>query len=108
MRVRFQRCNHLYSTQLLRCWIAAKARLSLFFIHYRRDVALVSFNSAFIATDSMLHPCTNGSEEAGKIGEVGPPASGHSCFTLPYSRRWHSTGILPCGACGGRSSWGAP
>lgn len=65
-------------------------------------------NSNEKAVDSNLDMYRKQGCDAGKIGEVGPPASGRSCFTLPYSRRWHSTGILPCGACGGRSSWGAP
>lgn len=65
-------------------------------------------NSDQIALDSNLDTYRKQGCDAGKIGEVGPPASGRSCFTLPYSRRWHSTGILPCGACGGRSSWGVP
>lgn len=65
-------------------------------------------NSDEIAVDSNLDTYRKQGCDAGKIGEVGPPASGRSCFTLPYSRRWHSTRILPCGACGGRSSWGAP
>ncbi|CAM5202398.1 hypothetical protein CDEN61S_00025 [Castellaniella denitrificans] len=35
---------------------------------------------------------------AGRMGEVGPPASGLSFFTVSYSRRGHSTRILLCEA----------
>lgn len=45
---------------------------------------------------------------AGRMCEVGPPASARSFFTVPYSRRRRSTGILPCGAGGYCRKWGTP
>lgn len=42
-------------------------------------------NSDEIATDSNLHTCRKRGCDAGRMCEVGPPASGLSFFTCPYS-----------------------
>lgn len=42
-------------------------------------------NSREIATDSNLHTCRKRGCNAGRMCEVGPPASGLSFFTFPYS-----------------------
>lgn len=42
-------------------------------------------NSREIATDSKLHTCRKRGGDAGRMCEVGPPASGSSFFTCPYS-----------------------
>ncbi|WP_322995122.1 hypothetical protein [Castellaniella sp.] len=55
-------------------------------------------NSNEIAMDSNLNTRRKRGGGAGRMGEVGPPASGLSFFTVSYSRRWHSTRILLCEA----------
>lgn len=65
-------------------------------------------NSDEIAVDSNSDAFRKHGCDAGRMCEVGPPASRRSFFTVPYSRRGHSTGILPCGAGGGCRKWGTP
>lgn len=63
------RCNHVYGTLLGRC-------INVDFCHYRRVAALQRGNSARIAKDPLHHPRENGIQIAGRMCEVGPPASG--------------------------------
>lgn len=102
------RCNRVSVALLMRYWNAANARLSAVLDRYCRVGALLHFDSACTAKDLLLHPRECGLRSAGRMCEVGPPASGRSFFTVPYSRRGRSTGILPCGASGYRRVLGTP
>lgn len=102
------RCNGVFGALLMRCWNAVTVWSSAVFRHYRRAGALLPFNSACIAKDLPFQPRESGLRSAGRMCEVGPPASERSFFTVPYSRRGRSTGILPCGASGYRRVLGTP
>lgn len=101
-------CNRLSGALLMRSRNAVTAWFSAVLGHYHRVGALLHFDSACIAKDLLLQPRESGLRSAGRMCEVGPPASGRSFFTVPYSRRERSTGILPCGASGYRRVWGTP
>jgi len=102
------RCNLVSVALLVRYRNAATVLFSAVLGHYCRVGALLHFDSACIAKDLLLHPRESGLRSAGRMCEVGPPASGRSFFTVPYSRRRRSTGILPCGAGGCCREWGTP
>lgn len=103
-----RRCNRVSVALLMHYRSAATARFSAVLGRYRRVGALLHFDSARTAKDLLLHTRESGLRSAGRMCEVGPPASGRSFFTAPYSRRGRSTGILPCGAGGDCRKWGTP
>ena len=94
----FHRCNRVVGALLQRNRNAVTVLISTFFGHYRTVAALLRFDSASTARDSMFRPSKSGCETAGRIGEVSQPASRLSNFTVPYSRLRHSTEILLCEA----------
>lgn len=96
------RCNRVSGALLIRCWNAATALFSALSCHSRHAGALLHFDCALTAEDSPLRPRESGLRTAGRMGEVGPPASGRPFFTDPYSHRGCSTDVLPCGAGGYR------
>lgn len=96
------RCNRVFGALLMRCWNAATALFSALSRHYRHAGARLRFDCTLTAKDSLLGPRESGVRSAGRMGEVGPPASGRLFFTDPYSRRGRSTDVLPCGAGGYR------
>ena len=102
------RCNRVSVALLMRYRNASTALFSAVFCGYCRVGALLHFDSARAAKELLLHPRESGLRSAGRMCEVGPPASGRPFFTAPYSRRGRSTGILPCGAGGYRRAWGMP
>ncbi len=100
------RCNRVSGALLMRCWNASMALFTALSSHYRHAGALLHFDCAFTAEDLPLGPRESGLRSAGRMGEVGPPASGRPFFTDPYSHRGCSTDVLPCGAGGYRRSRG--
>lgn len=103
-----RRCNRVSVALLMHYRSAATAWFSAVLGRYRRVGALLHFDSARTAKDLLLHTRESGLRSAGRMCEVGPPASGRSFFTVPYSRRGRSTGILPCGTSGCRRVLGTP
>lgn len=104
----FRCCNRMSVALLMHYRNAATAWFSAVLGRYCRVGALLHFDSAYTAKDLLLHLRESGLRSAGRMCEVGPPASGRSFFTVPYSRRGRSTGILPCGASGCRRVGGTP
>lgn len=75
------RSNGGFGALLMRCWNAVTVWSSAVFRHYHRAGALLPFNSLCIAKDLPFQPSESGIRSAGRMCEVGPPASGRSFFT---------------------------
>ncbi len=80
------RCKRMAETLLPASWIAASTRTLAISVGFLAAGALLRSNGAVTARNSMSHTRQKQRRKAGRMCEVGPPASRLSFFTVPYSR----------------------
>jgi len=71
---------------------ATAARIALLVRHSRAVTALLFLDRGLAARNGRSQPHGNHAERTGRMCEVSQPESRLSIFTVPYSRRGHSTG----------------